>query len=266
MVFFTVFFALQVQAAFQLRFNVTRQLKESWCFGPGAPRAAEGERHPFGQLLFAALQHNGTAEAQANATARVSYDDDALNTRFTVSCAHGESLQDGIDFDEKPLPASEDGVKLKEGVVETKLRGVDAGWQLTHPGREASQLGAAWECRVCHLDGMSVNATYAAFFIHDLTPAPGGASEATVDSIPPGRWIDFNISNSYGENMDNLGQGQGQSSSSSPMHVTLDARFSLPDSAHLRLWNERPRATTADGEQTFWQAVTGLARSVTDLT
>ena len=48
-----------------------------------------------------------------------------------------------------------------------------------------------------------------------------------------------------------------------PENVTLDARLSLPDSAHLRLWNERPRATTADGEQTFWQAVTGLARSVT---
>ena len=242
-----MFFALQVQAAFQLRYNITRQLEESWCFGPGAPRAAEGESHPFGQLLFAAQEHNGTAEAQANATARMSYNDDAyrktLKSRITVSCAHGKSLEDGIDFDEAPLPASEDGVKLKEGVVETKLRGVDAGWQLTYLAREASRLGMAWECRVCHLSGMSANVTYAAFFVHDLTPAPGGASEATVDGIPPGRWIDFNVFNIYSDNTetsrsadadvaqadaitstDTGSLGQGLSSSSSPMHVTLDAR------------------------------------------
>ena len=116
--FFAVFVAL---AAFQLRYNVTRQLEESWCFGPGAPRAADGEGHPFGQLLFAALEHNGTAEVQANATPRVSlYDDDAylgtLKSRITVSCAHGKSMEDGIDFDETPLPASEDGVQLKDAL------------------------------------------------------------------------------------------------------------------------------------------------------
>ena len=216
-------------ALYQLRSIVTRQVDEGFCFGPTWRRAppddeagAAGRRaFSFSRVIFAAAQHNGSAELLARATAPSG----ANTARLSIRCTTGTSLTP---------PSAAEASFDNRGVLDAKAGNVDrpqGGRLITEVGYEWSDSDSGfvvrpgavegdWQCRVCNVGVLGANVTYTVHYVHDYVahaaaaarqPAPGredgspdgeggglqngGHSPGNiwVDGMPPGRWLDLQL-------------------------------------------------------------------------
>jgi hypothetical protein len=220
-------------ALYQLRSTVTRQIDQGFCFGPtwrrtvtpdgGVVGVGGGGRRAFSftRVLFAAVQHNGTAE-QSAVRAEPAGSEPA---RVVARCTTGTSLS--------PVPSMAHPTFTALGALDTRAGSVDrpqAGCLVTEVGREWSVAASRmvvrasavqegdWQCRVCNVGGLSSNVTYDTHYVHDYAshaaaaarqPGPGGtpaeaeggglqngghgAGSVWLDALPPGRWLDLQL-------------------------------------------------------------------------